>query len=299
MADDRMNELLEEAAAKAKDLSEEASDWIDALKKMLDKAGDLSERLGDEGREASAHLNVLTTKLEQAAGKLESAAKGAGSELDDLGQKAENLETDIGELVERVKKDLDELEEQKGRIRDSVDTQFHSMGSEVSELGQQILEREAATNQHLADAQKSIGEFRQFVEKARGELAQKQAQWVGGLSEVWSEADKRTQAWVNALSGVLADQTTAMVEMANHMIGKHNEVMEGLKQKFAVQAKNEVANSLDPLRVALEAVRDLCDDYKDDFGERSQQILDRIGKAMPLIADISVSLQTAHEMLNL
>ena len=83
-----LNELLEEAAGRAQDLSQDASEAIQGIRTTVGGARSLSETVEQQAQKAVAALRAVADKLDEAEGHLEAEVGEAGGEMDALATRA-------------------------------------------------------------------------------------------------------------------------------------------------------------------------------------------------------------------
>jgi hypothetical protein len=95
---------------------------------------------------------------------------------------------------------------------------------------------------------------------------------------------------------VLADQTTAMVDMANRALVKHNETMEALKTAFATEAAHQVAASIQPLQDSLEMLGQRAGEQGAAISARAEDALDRVRAALPVLEELKAAFEQSSRL---
>jgi hypothetical protein len=288
-----MNELLEQATTEAGNLADQADTASDSIETLLTKASALKEQVTNRGAEARTLLQDLKTALAGAQSGVEAARGRADSSLAGLGMKATEVRADVTGLLEGVKRSLDELEAQKARLQTDADTQAQAVEGALSELAEHASDAGEAVNQQLVTAVEAITALRSAVETARTEFAARKAAWDQAAQQLEEQATEQSANWVDGVQQILADQATAMVEMTNGVVEAHNAAMEDLKEKFALEATNRVADSVLALAQELESLGQNASGEQDTLTQGSDAILGRIRGAVPVIEQLGAALDTA------
>jgi uncharacterized protein YoxC len=290
-----MNDLLEETEGQCSALSDELDTTIASIDEMTGKASELCEGALRVGGQVRARLQALTARLETAEAAIENARAEAVTDLDALAEQAETVRTDVGDLLTKVQEDLTELQQQQTQLDEGVQEGMGAIGTDFSDLGNRVTEAQEAIGTELEEAGQKITAFGEAVSKARTELADKQQAWSEALDTFEQTAQEKTREWVAAVQGVLADQTTAMVDLANRMLDKHNETMESMKNRFETEAALQVAASIQPLQDSLDQLRAVADGRRGELSAKAAESLQRVRAALPALEEIrNVFLQSSR-----
>lgn len=294
MAD--LNELLEEAATRAGELSDEIDAASNAIDEMTDRAEKLARRVDEEVEGLRDKLRSLSERFPSAEGELESATGQATSALDGLASRAESLRGEVSGLLETVKTQLQELEEEKARVQTEVQREFQEAGAEVGELDRAVAELSQAIAANLTEAGEAITAFGATLDQARGELAARQAGWAEAVGQLEEAAEEQAERWTEGLSDLLNGQAEALLAATNQMVATHNETMEDLKQRFAVEAREKLVAALDPLRQELTRLGELSASRQDQLHGRAGEILEKVARALPLVDALQAGLRVTERL---
>ena len=290
-----MNDLLEETEGQCSALSDELDTTIASIDEMTGKASELCEGALRVGGQVRARLQALTARLEAAESAIENARAEAVTDLDALAEQAETVRTDVGDLLTKVQEDLTELQQQQTQLDEGVQEGMGAIGTDFSDLGNRVTEAQEAIGTQLQEAVQRIAAFGEAIDKARGELAEKQVAWSKALDAFEQTAQEKAREWVAAVQGVLAEQTTAMVDLANRMLDKHNETMESMKNRFETEAALQVAASIQPLQDSLEQLKAVADQRRGELSAKAEESLQRVRAALPALEEIrAVFLQSSR-----
>jgi ABC-type transporter Mla subunit MlaD len=291
-----INQLLEEAVTRSAELGDTADEAMTAIDGMVKNAEALTERVREEGSEASRHLHEVAARLEQAGGELEAARGDADGALEGLAGKAADLKTEVGNLLDRVKKNMGDLEAQQKRMNESLDGHASSTQAAFAELAQKTHELEAETGRHLEEAGAAISAFRSAIDAARAEFAHQREAWANALASLETHAHEQADAWTAGLHGLLARQAVTMVEAANAMVGRHNEAMHHLRQRFVEQAPHELTSALDPLRAAVEHLKESAATKQHGLSSHVQELGQSATEALSVLDGMRAGLTSTAQV---
>jgi predicted HTH domain antitoxin len=263
---------------------------------MESKAETLQEHASRGVSQVRSRLQALTERLGAAETALESARQDAVSDLDALAEQAAALRTDVSDLLLHVREKLETLQDQEGRLDEAMGESMQAMGTDVSDLGIKVQETQQSIATQLEEAGQAIDTFGKAVEAAQTALGEKQSELSDALDTFESTAQEKTREWVGALQTVLADQTTAMVDMANRALVKHNDTMEALKQAFAVEAAHQVAASIQPLQDSLELLGQRAGEHGTALSAKAEEALGKVRGALPVLEELRLAFEQSSRL---
>lgn len=281
-----MNDLLEETEGQCSALSDELDTTVAGIDAMTGKATELCDGALKVGGQIRSRLQALASRLDAAESALENARADAVTDLDALAEQAAAVRTDVGDLLTKVQDGLTELEQQQTQLDESVQEGLQALGTGFTDLGGHVAEAQEAIGNELQEAGQKIAAFGEAVNTARADLAEKQQAWSEALDTFERTAQEKARDWAGALQGVLADQTTAMVDLANRMLEKHNDTMEAMKQQFETEAALQVAAAVQPLQDALERLGAAAAQQSGQLTARSEESLQRVRALLPALEEI-------------
>jgi chromosome segregation ATPase len=281
-----MNELLEETEGQCSALSDELDTTVATIDALTDKASDLCDGAVSVGEQIRGRLKALTARLEAAESALEGARSEAVTDLDALAEQAETVRTDVGDLMTRVEQGLTELEQQQTQLDEGVQEGMGAIGTDYSDLGNRVQEAQEAIGTQLGEAGQKIAAFGEAINTARNDMAEKQQAWSDALDAFERTAQEKTREWTGALQGVLADQTTAMIDLANRMLVKHNDTMESMKTLFETEAALQVAAAIQPLQDSLERLGAVAAQRGGELTGKAEESLQKVRAMLPALEEI-------------
>jgi tetratricopeptide (TPR) repeat protein len=291
-----MNELLEEAEGQCSALSDELDTAVAAINSLESKADTLHEHASRGVSQVRSRLQALAERLGAAESALESARQEAVSDLDALAEQATAVRTDVSDLLLHVREKLEALQDQQGQLDEAMNESMQAVGTDVSDLGLKVQETQQSIATQLQEAGQAIDTFGKAVEAAQTALGEKQTELGTALDELESAAQEKTREWVGALQTVLADQTTAMVDMANRALVKHNETMEALKKAFATEAAHQVAASIQPLQDSLELLGQRAGEHGAELTAKAEEALGRVRGALPVLEELKAAFEQSSRL---
>ena len=281
-----MNQLLEDAATQCGALSDELDGAASAIDAMVRRATEVSEAVTRGAQQAQGRLRQLVSRLDATESTIESARAEAVSGLDRLADQAGTVRTDVGELLGHVREGLQQLEELQGQVAGDVGDKVQAVGTDYSDLGQRVQETQETISTQLGESARALEAFRDAIQLARTGVTAKRDLLQDELDDLETTAQEQTRAWVGGLQTVLADQTTAIIDMTNRMLERHNNTMEALKTKFAVEAAHQVAASIQPLQDSLERLGEAAAARGGEVSAKSEETLQRVRAALPVLEEL-------------
>lgn len=291
-----LNELLEEAATRCGALSDELSDTAAGVRAMADRATGLWDTASGRAEEARRRIRDLSTRLDAVEDGLEKARGEAVGHLDGLGARAVSVRDEVRGLLDQVRAGLDELETHRAEVQDDVDSRMQAAAEDFDQVSVRVRDVGQAVEARLQQGAQAIAELRAAVEAARAETLQRAQTWTEAADALEAAAQEQARRWTAALQGVLADQTTAMVDMANRMLTRHNEVMEELKQAFTADAATRLAATVEPLRERLERLGEVAESRRGDLSARAEESLQRVRAALPLLDELKAAFESSSRL---
>jgi ABC-type transporter Mla subunit MlaD len=291
-----INQLLEESVTRSAELGDTADEAMNAIDGTVKNAEALAERVREEGSETCRYLHEVAAHLEHAGGELETARGSAEGALDGLAGKAADLKTEVGNLLERVKKNMGDLEAQQKQMNESLDGHMSSTQTAFTELAQKTHDLEAETGRHLEEAGGAIFAFRSAIDTARAEFAHQREAWASALASLETHAHEQANAWTAGLHGLLTRQAATMVEAANAMVDRHNDAMHHLKERFVKQAPQELESAIEPLRTAIEHLKESAATRQQGLSPHVQELGQSAIEALSVIDGIRAGLTSTARL---
>ena len=131
---------------------------------------------------------------------------------------------------------------------------------------------------------------------ARAEFAHQREAWANSLASLETHAHEQTEAWTAGLHGLLTKQAATMVEAANAMVARHNDAMKHLKERFVEQAPHELDSALEPLRTAIEHLKEIAATRQQGLSSHVQELGQSAAEALSVIEGIRAGLTSAARL---
>jgi uncharacterized coiled-coil protein SlyX len=213
-----------------------------------------------------------------------------------LAERAASTRAAVAAALERVEATLGRLSEQRGESQAEVDAALAAASADSTELAAECQARHAALDEDLAEAERSIAELREAVAGAHTELERKQGEWAERLQDMVGTAEAQAEAVCAGVNEVLTRQTSALLDLGNHLVATHNEAMEELTQAFGPKAKERLQAHLDALIDKLEALGGVSEAAREGLGTKADAALGKVASALPVIEQVTGVLALAGHL---
>jgi chromosome segregation ATPase len=287
MAEAEMNRLLEEATAGCDELTDEVTTTMEVVERLKERAEKLTATVDQEGDESHERFQDLDAKLERAAGELDKAGEEAKAGLDRLAAKAAEVQAEVTELLEKVKSGLAELESRRDAIGSELEESVGSTNTAAEELSGRIQDLQSKLSAHLETAGARISAFGTAVQEAQEEFEDKSEHLAEAVTELARLAVRQTRSYVESIDIALDAQGEAIGELADRLVGAHNEATGALGPKFTEEAVAAVGESLDPLQAAMDALTELCESEGQGLAEKSEAVREKAEQVLGLLERIA------------
>ena len=290
------NELMNEAIAECDDLAAAAEDASEALENLRERADALAETLGREGGEAHEQLQDLAARLEAAEDDLEKRGGEIGTALEGLATRSEEVQERTVQARDAVGEALGELAQRRDAVATGLQGELTQTQEALQSLGRQIETASDALDDRLRALTTREAQFGEAVDEAVREVEEKTAAWTGGLEDLERTGNDRAKTYVEGMAALIHSQTSLLIDFCNRMITEHNEAVVALRQQFAQRAAERVAEAAGPLRVALEALAELCEQQDDAVAERAKIAIDQVGEVGDLAQKVEPLFPAAEKL---
>jgi uncharacterized protein YoxC len=291
-----INELFEEAITRAAELAENADRGSEALGAVVDQAHAMAERVAGEVAQAQGHFQEIAARLLAAEAGLDEAGSAAAGELRALVTQADAVKTHVAAVVGRVESAVAELEAEKARLSAALDQRLEVAEQAFERLAGRLSGLRAAAEERLQGAAAAIADFRGRVASADEVFAEAEQRFFDGLDELTDLARAKAVEYVEAVDAGLDATSDLRVELANRLIEDHNESVVLLREAVAEQAVEEIGHAVRPLRAAVEALAQLCDDEAAAVAAGAAPILDKVEEALQAAARMQPVLDLAQRL---
>lgn len=299
MAEAQLNELFEEAIGRCEELSDDAQAAGDAIEEMVDSAEDLADRLVSEAEEARQALQRLKSGLEQGEEGIEAAVDGAKSGLDGLASRAGEVQSAVGDAIARVKDGLAGLEALREELRGRLEQHGQDSAEDVEQLGQRVSQLQEQISTRLEEASQAVQELTEAVGTAREQWAERRDALMEAIDGLEKGSREATEKYAAEIEDILDSQRVEVLvrTLANEMlIGKHNEAIDALGQRFEEEVPGGLPDRLQPLAAALAELKDLCAQHQTALQQRAEDVRGRVDNAAEALQRIAPALESAQQV---
>lgn len=263
---------MQEAIDGCQQLVKETGDTGKAVEDLVEDVETLSRTAQAECDEAHTHIDELSQALEESEDHLQDAVDGAATSLDHLVDQSLAVQGRVKGLLARVQEGMTELTAQKTRLSgelgqkaDVADKDFEALSSQIQQLMQD-------TEKHLQEAGTALDAFQQTVTDAQSSIDQAKVRLAQAFDEVERRALEQADLYVSAVDASLSAQADALVEIANRMLTAHNEAVTAVRKKLAEQARDQIADALEPVKTRIETITASCSDYDAALAQKAADV---------------------------
>jgi uncharacterized phage infection (PIP) family protein YhgE len=265
----RLQDLAAEIEAAAGQVESEWTRFVEKGQALLERAGEVNERVGAEAAEARGAVATLQAALTQADGDLHGALDSARDNTLGLGRMLDDAVPDVEAMAESVEKASQELARNAEQVESAL--------QQALEAGRTFVEDTVAEG--LRELQEQVRERAQqltaVMEECGRELQTSFDNWEAGLTEVETEVAEAFEETETHMAGLVETAVRLSREAYLDPLGEvAREVQEleqllgevagaaGESEETAVGSAQETSGAMDEDRAALEAVKAKLDEVK-------------------------------------
>ncbi len=284
-----INELLDEAAQRCQQLSEDSDRTLALLQEVLAGAEEVAATVEAETTQTRDHLADLTTELDEAESTLSSTAGEAGTALEGLEGRAEEVRNTVGALLARVRSALGELSSRQRDLSSRLDQQGGAADQEMEQALDRARELQTLLSGELEKASQAIEGFTEALEAEREEWDARRTSLLEALNALEEGVRAKTEAYASEIADLLDHQRVDVLvqRLANEMlIDSHNQAVDELGLHYEDELPPAAEEACTRLRTAVADLKQLCVEH--------QQVLR--GKWTEIAAKAEQALQTAQSI---
>jgi chromosome segregation ATPase len=298
MADAIINERLEEAVTRCGELNDEMAETSAAVDAVIEHADELSGKIASEGDDAHRAFEEVASKLEQVEEQLEAAGTEARSKLEALGTAAEETKGKVGELLAKVHAEIEELQARETDLAGQLEGELEQTGTAAADMGEAVGTLQEHIGTHLEEAAAAVDEFGQAILAARNEWEEQKNALLDAVADLDESAAEQATACVAAVEALMEAQRVALVDdLANQsLLEAHNRAVAAVGAKLEEEVPQKVMDALGPLRDAMSALGEMCDESGEGLEERSQQVLAKVQEAIGLMEQLVPRFESANRL---
>jgi chromosome segregation ATPase len=293
-----MNELLEEAAAKAAQLSQDAGGTDDTIGRIAAAASELEKQLREQADRVHRRYQEVTDRLADVEAEVGEGRDQVSSALDGLGTRSAAARQNVIDLLTSVQAELAQLDEQRQRILERHGTLSEEAEDGLEDLARRFSESQSPIQEGGDEARAAADELRQRVGTANDALEGARDQALEAMNGAESAAWTQTAAVSEALDGFVGDAAQQLVDLGNKLVEEHNQTMEVLQQGIFEAATARVSSSMEPLRTAIEQLTELARSQKEPLGHGAEAVVEAIRAQVALAEALRPVLESAGALGN-
>jgi methyl-accepting chemotaxis protein len=299
MAQHLLNELLEEAALRCQELSENADRTLTVLEEALAGAEQLADTIDATTTETRDRLSDLATEMENAAGEVADRGDETASALDALARRAQDVQQTVGEVLERVRGGLKALHDGQQALADRFKPDTEAASRQTADALEAMGTLQTLLGEEVAKAGQAVQAFSQT-------LADEQEEWKTRLTEFGEAFDvlaegirEKSEAYATEIADILDNQRVGVLvqKLTNEMlIDSHNAAVDELGRHYETELPPAAEEELAPLRTALTELARLCGEQAGHLRGKWLEIAGKAGDAKEALAAIAPVLQDAQQL---
>jgi ABC-type transporter Mla subunit MlaD len=296
MAEPLLNELIEEATSLCGELSDLSDEGASTIEDLTERVGALSETLSEGGQEVVRRCRDLASQLDTFESDLGAAGGEAKTALDTVVTTSQGVGTRLDEVVEKIRQALADLEAFRTELAGKLADQVEAAQDDYTALTDKVTELRDALTDHATEATDLLDQFGETVAGVRRDLRETMQRVLDAMGELQAVAGDQTQDVGDSLDLLLNAQSTALVDLANRMLTAHNAAVVALRKKLTEEAFTRLAEGVEPLTTAIEALGQLCGDEETALAERSSEILEKVQEALAIMGRINPILELSERL---
>jgi hypothetical protein len=291
-----INELLEEAVSRSRELSDEALATAQAVSAVIERAHEVGERIAREGEEAHGHFQALAARLQEVHSDLQGAVSDARLQLDRVVGRSREVEGRVAELLEQVHKGTTELETQRSEALRHLEQQADETEQRLGELSGTLDELEHAFRSGGSQAGREIALLLSGSQAARGIVEQKRQELQEAMDALETELETQVNAVGEALEESIIQQNAALVGVGDKLVEQHNEMVAAVVRQLTEDAFAQIDAALAPLRTAVESLETACAGSETVVVDRCGEITTKLRALGDLLARMKPALDMMGQL---
>jgi chromosome segregation ATPase len=292
--DPLINQLFEEAAGRAQELAEEATEAMHAVGTLAGEAASLKETVASQADEAHRRYQELAAEMEEAEARLQAAAGETSAGLDRLAAHAGGASRErVAALLASVHAGLDRLDELRGRVDAAFHEGMDAAGAGFEQLGGQVGQAAEALQRGSQDASEAISGFQQGAAAAEQEVEEARGELLDAVESASAAAAAQAEAVGEAMGASLAGARDVLVAFRDGLLEAHNEVMVAARAKFTEEAPPAATSALQGVATAADALAGLCAGEQESLEGAAQQVIASVERSVAAAEGLVPVLQAA------
>lgn len=279
--------LMKRAALHCEEMSQQVDYTGGEIEALVSAGNAVANAIEKEGSEVREAVRTLTDRLTTAQADLKQAHHKAGSALDHLAARADEVKGETAGLTSAATEGAGQVEEAVGQVLETRNTRATLLRGRFDELAEAMGGFSEAMATQSAESNQVLVDLATDFDLDCGVLAEQKTEWFDGVDRTTTEMKDHADKAVKALGGLLGEHATACLAWGNDVVKDHNLAMEALSAAFA--EKPALADLISP-EGGLQGVADAAKKVHGEFSASGRAALDRLSNLIPEIVELTASL---------
>ena len=213
--------------------------------------------------------------------------------------KASEVQSTVGEAVTRIKEALGELDALREELRGRLEQQSQDAGDDVEQLGERLSTLQEGLTTRIEEAAEAVKELTDAVTAAQEQWAERRDALMEAIDGLEKSSREATEKYASEIGDILDNQRIDVLvrTLANEMlIGKHNEAIDVLGQRFEEEVPDALPERLQPLAAAVAELKGLCAEHQSALQQKAEEVRGRVDKAAAALERITPALESAQQI---
>lgn len=294
-----LNELLEEAAQRCTELTENADRALIVLEETLAGAEQLAETIESATGDTRERLSDLASQMEDAESDLESQANETGSALDALARRAEEAQDGVREVLSRVRTGLETLHAGQQALVDRFNPQTEEAEQQANDALERMAELQKLLGTELESANQAVEAFRQGLDQAREEWEARVKDFGEAFEALDESLREKTSAYSTEIADILDNQRVGVLveRLTNEMlIDSHNAAVDQLGLHYETEVPQAAEEGLARVQEALTGLERVCGEHASALRGKWVEISAKASEARETFAALLPVVQDAQQI---
>jgi methyl-accepting chemotaxis protein len=299
MAQPLLNELLDEAAQRCQELSENADRTLALLEETLAGAEQLADSIDATTTETRDRLTDLAAEMDQAAEDLAERGDDAGTALDGLARRAEEVQGTVRELIDHVREGLQALATGQQALADRFNADTETADQQLGDGLERMSDLQKLLGSELEKADQAVKDFQQTFVDAEKEWDSRLTDFGEAFDVLAENIREKTQAYATEIADILDNQRVGVLvqRLTNEMlIDSHNAAVDELGLHYETEVPQAAAEGLARLRTAVDDLARLSAEHAGVLRGKWAEIAVKAGEAKEAFAAMLPVLQDAQRV---
>ncbi|HLA78501.1 MAG TPA: hypothetical protein VJU18_13055 [Vicinamibacteria bacterium] len=291
-----INELFEEAIDRSLQFAQVADTAAEAAEGLIERTKALGDQVVQEAEETHGLLRDLAEKLRDSESSLEAAGGKAGTGLQTLENRTNEVRARVAALVSAVTARARELEMRATETSQEAEQHVNAARGGLDAGSARTEELHESLRERLDDTQTAMGDLQQAIAASGKAFEEARAAFFEAARDLETHARDRVQILLGAVSAATEAVTDALVECGDAVVAEHNTAMQAARSKIGEEAPQQAEVSLPLVKDAIEAVSTLCEQQEGSLDEQARAVLEKVQAALTLTESLGPRLDEARRL---